>query len=410
MIFKNNIIVSILSLIMTLFLLVACDDVDTESIFQPDPDESNSPTITSIEPSGFALAGFDEISITGNNFSEKLDDIEGNKVYFNNKLATIISASKTELKVISPNEGGNEFSVKVVVPNALKFAEFTPYTLRLIAKKNDVVAVVDNITALAMDSNENLFIHLLSDKVYKISDDGVRDVYGQVPYPKSADMKYGPNDYLYLLRSNNQSLYRIPPGGGDAEEFVKFDKRVRSFDFDRNLNIYALGTKTGTQISTAGGTIKSTTTFNSLDVWEVKIHGDFLYAAARGSGGGIFRAPIINADGDVGAEEAIFDWNNAGQYADENILGFGIAANGEIIVTTKNTPDPIVIIDNEGNATPLYPGILIPKDVSSAPVTNLVWGNGDSFYISRFNTNSDSTAANGVYKVFYGEGTTYFGR
>ena len=407
--YKKTILLKIVSFIIAVFI-ISCDDVNTSSVFDEDANEGNTPVISSVEPAEFALAGYDEITISGDNFSEELDNIEGNKVYFNNEPAQIISASKNEIKVISPVLGGDDFSIKVVVANALNFGEFAPYKLKLIAERISVIAVIDNITAMAMDVDNNLYIHLLTDNVYKISSGGAREEYAQIPFPKASDMKYGKEDYLYILRSNNQTLYRIPPGGGDAEEYITFTNRMRGFDFDQQQNIYAVGTRTGAHVYTNSGSFKESNSFNGLDVWEVKTHGEYLYVAARGSGGGIFRAQIVSSDGDLGIEEEVFNWNDAIQFSDKDILGFGISAEGDIIVTTSNTPDPILKISAEGVPTPLYEGVLIPEEVSSVPVTNIVWGNGDSFFVSRYNTNSDSTASNGVYKVFYGEGTQYFGR
>jgi len=407
--YKNILVLKIIALLF-IFLFTSCEDVNTSSIFDEDTDTGNTPVISSVEPSEFALAGYDEITITGNYFSDVLDDENGNKVYFDNELAQIISATKNELKVISPVKGGEDFLIKVVVPGALNFGEFAPYKLKLIAEKISGVAVIDEITALAMDLDDNLYMHLLSDNVYKISPDGTREEYAEIPFPKASDMKYGKENYIYVLRSNNQTLYRIPPGGGAAIEYVTFASRMRGFDFDNEQNIYALGTRTGTHVYTSTGNLRELNAFSTLDVWEVKIHEDFLYVAARGSGGGIFRAPITSSNGDLGSEEEVFSWSNAMQFADNDILGFGISANGDVIVTTSNSPDPILNIAPDGIATPLYEGVLIPPEVSSVPVTNIVWGNDESFFISRYNSNSDSTASNGVYKVFYGQGTNYFGR
>ena len=117
----------ILYLVLGLALLLASCKRDAKELFDPnDTAERVNPEITSIDPAGVWLSGIGELTINGTNFSDA--DSE-NFVYFNGQLATVVSATPTQIVVKTPKLVGDSLLVKVSVQGAWLYNEPFYYKL-----------------------------------------------------------------------------------------------------------------------------------------------------------------------------------------------------------------------------------------------------------------------------------------
>ena len=106
---KNNILLTIIYFLIAMSL-INCSKEPTKSL----EDKSNPeepPVITEIlSPNPIVIAGYDELTINGQNFSPVP---ENNGVLFNDIRAEVISASATQLIIKSPDVGGDSIIVKI---------------------------------------------------------------------------------------------------------------------------------------------------------------------------------------------------------------------------------------------------------------------------------------------------------
>src|SRR4030066_596774 len=106
---KQNLLKSLIFKILLAFVsfvyFFGCSNEVTPSLYSEvsaGPIEI-TPKISSVDPASTAIAGVTTITITGENF---LSDTSAVKVYFGKQPGTFLSASPTQLKVISPNVSG----------------------------------------------------------------------------------------------------------------------------------------------------------------------------------------------------------------------------------------------------------------------------------------------------------------
>lgn len=392
---------------ISIFIIInyACNPDDSPAIYDPTEVGANKPIIKSITPKDFALAAYDTVVITGENFSPYTDSLKGNMVYFytdpKQKLSgKIITATTNEIRVIPPNIGGRNVYIVVVVPNAYETATYGPYELKYINEK--IKGTADEVVkVITIDNNENVYEQTYplsgNGSVYKITPEGEKALYADLPFSQAGDMKFGSDGSLYIQWNNNTNFYRIPPSGGVPELFMKFPKRMKYFDFGPNNTIYAGGAKSfSAGIYLTDINMKEPVQvgdYTSVDIRAVSVFNGYLYVADPGSGGkGIYRSKI-NPDGTLENKEVYFDWSFVPtQYKNANINTIIIANDGTIIVATTNNVNPIFKIKPDKNVEILYPGLLF------SPATHIAWGKGEYFYQVRA---SDDPTKRGIYKIYY---------
>jgi len=242
---------------VSFLLLPSCEEEATnEETVTP------TPVITSISPeSGYPG---EEVTITGENFnataSLNLVELDTNGV----SLASITpsAGTATSLTFTRPNVSG--VGVSITANLKVRNVEDTE------EKVSDAVSIImlpvfDIITVagldslgvgtgnqlygpktkggLAFDADGNLYARGQDPgEVYKITPDGTESYFGQTHWGEG-EMHFGPDGYLYAaVVWGDYGIVRIPPSGGDYEEYMPANTDVDSpFDFqwDSDGNLYA---------------------------------------------------------------------------------------------------------------------------------------------------------------------------
>jgi len=397
------------TIILSLYFLSCEEDAPTE-VYTSDQG-APAPKITSVLPADSAYSSVTEIRITGENFSASTDTISGNKVYFDNLLGKIISATKTEFVVISPVIDGDSIKIKVVAPPAIPIAEYYPYRLLPSVEKMTQFNPLESVTVIEIDKEGNLYGFVtegLAGKVYKVTPNGDRTQYGTAPFPSASDMKFGPGGYLYVQQSGNRNIHRINPGGGSAQVFVALpatSNRMKFYDFDNNQYLFAGGTRTGMfSINHLTGSNIKVGNYENHDIRSVRVYNGYVYVTATYNGTnttfpaeGIWRSQILS-NGTLSNAEVVFNWAatgfNAGSLASIPIT-FSISGDMFVGTDLKNS---VMIVHNDGSFEFLYPSLIEPISLQ------IVWDNGKFLYQNRANQG-------GVFRIYTNQlGAPYYGR
>jgi|FLOH01.1.fsa_nt_gi hypothetical protein len=391
-------------------LLISCEEYpEIDLVNYEDQTPGETPLITNIDPPiGAAFAAYTSVTITGQNFSP---DSGGNAVYFSGAKAQIQSESETQIIVAAPDIVGENLEISVVVPGALEIVS-APYSLANLSLEYGGVGNAEKTRCFAIDSDENIYIMLDDRTVIKVTESGERINYGTTSeFPSAGEMRVGPGGSLYIQRTSQRIIYRIPPGGGDAQEYITFPEtvggqsvRLTSFDFDENGNIYSGGIGGGLVVSNVNGDSYGTDQYlDGVKIKSIRVYDGYVYL---GREDGVWRSEITSDIGSVGASEQIFDWDDAGDLAGSDLKSIAIAADGDILIGTANTTtttlDPILVLHTDGSTDLLYPGqLLLPAD-------HIIWGNGVYVYVNR--ANRDAELRRIIRVNLLKAGAPYFGR
>jgi len=307
---KSHLRVLIISSVSFL-LLPSCEEEATN----PEETVIPTPVITSISPeSGYPG---EEVTITGENFnataSLNLVELDTNGV----SLASITpsAGTATSLTFTRPNVSGVGVSItaNLKVRNVEDTEEKVSDSVSII-----MLPVFDIITVaglpktkggLAFDADGNLYARGQDPaEVYKITPDGTESYFGQTHWGEG-EMHFGPDGYLYAaVVWGDYGIVRIPPGGGDYEEYMPANTDVDNpFDFqwDSDGNLY-VGTANGT-IYRRSATADTATMIKSYGKWgsTMRYYEGHLYwytkndtVASAGGTNGLWRAPVP-AEGDT---------------------------------------------------------------------------------------------------------------
>jgi hypothetical protein len=400
-----------LSFLCSLILfLVACEYDGPTAVWDPDEKGKPDPKITAIVPDGTEFSTEMEIRFIGENFSP---ESAGNAVYFENEIAEIISSSENEIVCARPRITGDSLTIKVAVSGAYSLATFKPYRLESLFGFFGRFIVTDKVYTIALDGDENLYAMTQLNTVYVVRSDGEKTVYGTTTFGNSSDMKMGPGGYLYIMTKFRAmtKLHRIPPGGGETEEFALMPKRASFFDFDKNGNIYAAGSETGVFVVDQMANVSAVGDMADFDVRSIRIFADCVYIAGYYTGqrtdvpqAGVYRCPITSPEGDLADVQPVYDWATNGEYSETEILALTFAQDGEIYIGTDHAVNPILVVSPDSSSTPLYPGILVPS------TEHLVWGNGTDLYMNRGDRAGDFDAERVLKIRMTKTGAPYYGR
>jgi len=399
-------------IIILTFGFFSCEEEAPTEVYKTEPG-APAPKINSIEPSDSIYSFVTGIRIAGENFSTLTDPVMGNRVYFNSQLGSILSVSSTQIIVLPPDLSGDSIRIKIISPPSIPIAEFYPLKVYATVDKIEQFNPLESVTAIDLDSEGNLYGFVtegLSGKIYKVTNDGIKTEYGTAPFPSASDMKFGPEDYLYVQQSNNERIHRISPGGGAASIFVTLPNtadNMRFYDFDENQNLFAAGTRTGMFVINhqSGNARRVNDDYRNHDIKSIKIYNDYVYVAATYNGTnasfpaeGIWRSQIISTEGDLSIPEVVFDFADASIQASSLIsVPLTFSSAGDIFVGTDKE-NSILIIHSDGNYEFLYPGFIEPTSLQ------IVWNNGKFIYQNR-------TDRGGVFKIYADRfGAPYYGR
>jgi hypothetical protein len=387
---------------LVFLLLLSCDKEPTQSVFVEDPTVKPDPVLTGIEPPNSALAGIGQITITGSNFSSR---IEENAVFFGPNPATVLSATETQLVVQSPNILADSLEVKVSVIGALLFSNVMYYSLETaVTELGGYGNLGENLYSVALDSSENVYVWRAFRFVDMITPDNpnVTQDYGTSTIVTSG-MKMGPGGYLYLAK-NNTTLYRIPPGGGGHSSFSTLSKKVFDLDFDQNGNIYTAGQGDSLFIVYPDASSESVADYTGVVVRAVRVYNGYVYLAGYRSSDSleaVWRNQII-APNNLGPNELVFDVT-AALGRDIQVQSLAFAEDGDMYVGTTAL-DPIQVVHPDGTNEPLYPGVLAPE------MYDMEWGNDVYLYVCRRASVIAQTETRIIRINMQKKGAPYYGR
>jgi hypothetical protein len=381
--------------LLPLVLVVACDTGPAESVYDPDRQPLPDPVITSVAPDGAALAGVDEVTLTGQNFSSTPSK---NLVYFGVDRAQVLSASPTQLVVLPKPVPAESVEIRVTVigeevgaehfSNAVSYRMDPAYTLF------GSIGRVEEPVAIATDDSGLLYMSLVSggsSAGFKtISTEGVRADYAATAFQWRA-LAPGPDGLLYAVRGI-RAAFRFAQDGAQ-ETFLALtptNLRLVALTFDPDGNLWTGGDATPEIIRIAPDKTVARFAFDGK-ITALEVFGDALYAVAEATEGyGVWRFPM-DANRDLGAGQMVFDITaELGAGVASEAIAF--AADGTMFLGTDRT-NPVEVVYNNGSHETLYPGVLVPPDgVPASAVLDLAWGEDPYLYMLRARPAGDAGA------------------
>lgn len=361
-----------------LTVLGGCTKPESLGLYDPNEPQADTPTITSISPTGAAFAAMDTIVIRGANFSTTLAD---NIVYFNGSSAVLLSATPTQISLAAPLVTLDSIGVRVAVKGAVRFSNTFQYRLRAGTAVYGGLPSDELSNALATDASGNLYAaYTLLEKdagISKFTASGVRSRHapGTTGVNEWRTLKMGPGGYLYAVR-NVRAIYQFSPGGGSAAAIwtvpatgiylsdMDFDKDGNVWTGGNNANIYKVDANKVATAYPFAGNIRALRVFN-----------DYLYFAAKtGAGEKIWRAPITA--GALGTAEVYFDFGAA--YPTNMPLAITFSSDG-VLYIGADSPDGLIIVDANKACTAPYTAY---NSLFTNGIEYLAWGNADELYAS----------------------------
>jgi hypothetical protein len=300
---------------LTLILISSFVFFSCEEDADPADTEVQTPVVTSISP----VEGYpgEEVTITGENFntvaSMNLIELDSNGVSLASVTPT--EGTATTLKFTRPNVSGVGVSISAnlkvrnVEDPDEKVSDSVSITLLPIFDIITVAGLPKTKGGLAFDADGNLYARGQDPaEVYKITPEGVESYFGQTHWGEG-EMHFGPDGYLYAaVVWGDYGIVRIPPGGGDYEEYMPADIHVDNpfdFDWDSDGNMY-IGTADGT-IYRRSANADTATLIKSYGYWGSPMRyydGDLYWwtkgdtVASAGGENGLWKA-AVPAEGDT---------------------------------------------------------------------------------------------------------------
>lgn len=375
---KNFYIISLFVLSFSLTFFVSCGD-DPEPGLWPTfvSEDKPAPVINSISSDKQALGGVTVITITGENFSPNPDE---NRVFFNGVKGETVSSTPNQLGVKVPFVSGDSVQIKMSSFKAENFSNVFIYKIDKAVEEyfsfDPVQVGIPN--AITFDNTGNLLVSLSEKGIWKITPN---KVISQL-IPKGAETKW---DALRIFSSgivyatkNIRGVWRLfegvtprnapwglPPSG----------TLLKDFDFDANLNIWAVGSNNSIfKVEQLDSVAKPTPFVASLRA--VRVFNNYLYVAGLKSGvEGVWRM-AIDGSGNLGPEELYFDLTDT--YPDVRTNTMTFSEDGYLYLGTNQSPDPIIIIKPDKSSEILYAGVLPGNEVIS-----MFWPVGSKLFFTQ---------------------------
>jgi len=407
---KRSFALTTVSLVIALIFLISCENDYPDSLWDPNYNSKPTPVITSIDPADFTFSGISVITLTGQNFSPNTSE---NRVFFNGRPGTVLSASATQLQVKVPVLIADNITIAVRVDGAYLYGYFSPYRMINAAVTYKMVDAFVNGFAVEVDKDERIyFLDAASRNIARIAHpESALTVYGEAGAPLTCTgMRFGPDGALYHLR-NNRTLYRIPAGGGPRVVNTNlFANNVSDLDFAPSGALFAGGTG-GTLFSVdlTNMTVQTVADYSGYRIVALRVYNGDLYVAAFWAGTGdptsfsegIWKHAIL-ADNTLGPRQDVFNWKGLVGADGRAILTMTFDADG-ILYVGSDKGVAITMVDlAAGTTQPLYSEILVP------PASYMVWGPGKFIYVNR--RSSDPEQRNFVRIETTKFGAPYYGR
>ncbi|NOG45240.1 MAG: IPT/TIG domain-containing protein [Calditrichaeota bacterium] len=405
------------------FIVFSCEEKQDNEVWPPNYSaEEPRPVITKIYPdpatsdqNAVSFAGVGIVYIEGQNFSST---VNGNRVHFDGKLGETLEASTTLLKVRMSNVWGDSVKVHVNSAGAILYADYngqhyySPFRAKNAVPTYFAIDQDIDVSGLAVDANENVYVLTLEKKILKISHpDSPAVEYGDAIFIVTPCMRIGPDSLIYMTRGT-KSLYTVAEGG-KTKKLISYNNNVAQIDFDENKNLFAGGKgETLEVLKNSDGTDETVAEYPGYTITALRVYDGYVYAAMKYNRlpgvdidydstavlEEIWRNQILDVDGNLGPNEHVFNWSGFVGENGPEILSLTFDESGEMYIGQSR--DEAIYMLNAG--TYFYPQIL------DAPVTSLTWGNGNFLYI---NKHSDDPTVRTLVRVETTiNGAIYYGR
>jgi len=375
--------ISIIAIIFGL-LLLGCEDDHPGSLFDPDDRGGEPPVISEVDPPDGSLAAIGIVRVMGENFSPVPHE---NMVYIGKKDGKVLEASESELKVQAPNELGDSLKLRVSVAGALDFSNPVMYSLEPAVEPHP--SIDENLTpwSSTTDGEGNLYVSLSrggqSEGIQKITPDGEVSEYVPPRILRYDGMKMGPGGYMYLCR-NIHLIARVPPGGGQEENWLPFTPgdRIVDMDFDEYGNLWAVGNNDVIfRVDTEEGEYVEFP-FDARSR-SVRYYDGYLYISAITEANGSERSDIwrmpVDGSGEPGEAEVYFNFSNVYDYTEGTAYAITFSAAGELFIGTDGEPG-IILVSPDKEWEPFYEEVMTPRGMYFS------WGEGPYMYYTRGST------------------------
>lgn len=376
---KTRQLLGLLAVALLAGLLIGCTEEPPPSLYDSNYVSGPQPKVTGIAPATNALAGVTVLTISGENFKPSAAQ---NMVFFDAAVASLTSATATQLVLKAPVVIGDSIKVKVAVQGADLFS--TPYVYKLEApteNKFGNFGANDELASMDCDTAGNVFVSMLSSGlgvgVWKFAPDGTKSttVYSNAfstAVGSWKGMKFGSGGAIFCVAAR-AIVFRIPPGGGNAAVWLSGSglTNLNDLDFDASGNIWAGG---------AGATnifrVKADKSVQAFpfrgDVRSVRVYNGFLYVGGkRDSLEKVWRFPITGDN--LGAEEEYFNVSAVYGANSFGVYGLAFDTDGNLYVGTDGG-DGILLVNPSKSGSPYYAGV-----VNGASVY-LTWGKGANLF------------------------------
>lgn len=414
---KRNLFKSFLFSVIAAFVsfvyFAGCSNNVTPSLYSGSPTSPSgaTPEITTVDPPSEALAAVTTITINGKNF---IADTSAVRVYFGGQVGKILTASPTQLTVISPNISGS-LKLKISTNTAELFSNSYDYKLEPASQDYypDASDQADIPMAVIADNSGIIYTSNASKGVFRVPPDSVATLYsvkGGETYWSC--MRFGKDGVMYAVRGL-QAIFTIPAGGGVRNSaWVVLSPnsiKISKIDFDPLGNMWAAGTNSNIYRIKPDKSYDPFPFDHNVTAMRVFVDGSttYLYTVVQdNSATTVMRIPL-DANDNPGTPETYFDLS--GKYGTDMVVNdITFAADGEMLLATSLPDEPVIYINPDKSTGPLYPGILL-----SSPALSLAWGSGYYLYYVRSQINDASGAMllpNTVVKLnLLKDGAPYYG-
>lgn len=368
--------------VLALALMSGCTKPEENALYDANAAYGPAPTITSITPTGSAVAGIDTLIIQGTNFSAVLAE---NSVYFNASPAILLSSTTTQIKLIAPLVPSDSIGVRVAVLGSLPFTNMAQYKLKAAVANFGTFATGEASSSLATDVNGNVYSAVLLSSIEagisKFTTAGVRSSYAPATSGVAlwTGIKMGPGGYLYAAR-NFRALYRYTPAGGSsATLWLAFPvgTAIADIDFDASGNVWGGGNNSNIYRIDQSKVI---TTFPFVgNIHSMRVYNGYLYFSAKTDAGEKIWRAAISATTGLGTPEVYFDFGAV--YPTNVPLAITFASDGTMYVGTDAADGLLIVYTNKSYSAPFS----IYKASFGTGLGYLTWGNADDLYASTSN-------------------------
>ena len=378
---------ALIGLLPLIVLMMGCDSGTAPSIYDPNRASLPDPVIGIVDPLERALAGVDEITITGSHFSTTPEE---NLVYFGTTRAVVSQSSATELRMIAPNDPQTDIQVRVSVTGAENFSNQFTYTLDPPFIEFADIQDFEDVFGIATDSSGNVYVSMAAFSIpvgiIRVTPDGHRSDFISSTFLWN-DIEFNSKNDLYGVRSV-RAVFRAEGGADNFSVFsVIPDNQVRltSIAIDALDRIWVAGDNREIFRIMLDG---SQTSYPfEANVRDLVVYDNYLYVMAiQNEFSKVWRFPI-DAGGNLGNAEDYFDLTS---FNGTEGQALALTTTGELYIGTSSSIDPVIVVDSDRSGKILYPSVLMQ------PARTFAWADDGFLYTA---TRSTDTNVAGMIRV-----------